>query len=115
MKSHFSRLKLKVINYRNFKRFIVDVKNADFSFETDYLNENYSALTNTFSLIVEKHASLKKKIVRGNHAPFITKDLRKAIYTRSRLKSKHIKNPSDVNEKLYKRQRKKCVSIRKNR
>ena len=110
MKSHFSRLKLKVINYRNFKRFIVDVKNADFSFETDYLNENYSALTNTFSLIVEKHASLKKKIVRGNHAPFITKDLRKAIYTRSRLKNKYIKNPSEVNEKLYKSQRNKCVS-----
>ena len=113
MKSHFSRLKLKVINYRNFKRFIVDVKNADFSFETDYLNENYSALTNTFSLIVEKHASLKKKIVRGNHAPFITKDLRKAIYTRSRLKNKYIKNPSEVNEKLYKSQRNKCVSTRK--
>ena len=118
MKSYFSRLKPKIIHYRNFKRFdeqkfIDDVKNADFSFETDDPNENYSALTNTFSLIVEKHAPLKKKIVRGNHAPFITKDLRKAIYTRSRLKSKYIKNPSEVNEKLYKRQRNKCVSIRK--
>ena len=84
MKSYFSRLKPKVIHYRNFKRFdeqkfIDDIKNADFSFETDDPNENYSALTNTFSLIVEKHAPLKKKIVRGNHAPFITKDLRKAI------------------------------------
>ena len=84
MKSYFSRLKPKIIHYRNFKRFdeqkfIDDIKNADFSFETDDPNENYSALTNTFSLIVEKHAPLKKKIVRGNHAPFITKDLRKAI------------------------------------
>ena len=62
---------------------------------------------------MEKHVPLKKKIVRRNHAPFITKDLRKAIYTRSRLKSKYIKNPSEVNKKLYKRQRNKCVSIRK--
>ena len=118
MKSHFSRLKPKIIHYRNFKRldeqkFFADVKNADFSFETDDPNENYSAFKNTFSLIVEKHAPLKKKIVRGNHAHFITKDLRKAIYTRSKLRNKFSKNPTEVNEKLYKRQRNKCVLIRK--
>ena len=118
IKSHFSRLKPKIIHYRNFKRFdeqkfIDDVKNADFSFETDDPNENYSALINTFSLIVEKHAPLKKKIVRGNHAPFITRDLRKAIYTRSKLRNKFIKNPTEVNEKLYKRQRNECVLTRK--
>ena len=62
---------------------------------------------------MEKHAPLKKKIVRGKHAPFISKDLRKVIYTRSRLKKKYIKDPSEGNEKLYKRQRNKCVSIRK--
>ena len=62
---------------------------------------------------MEKHAPPKKKIVRGNHAPFITKDLRKAIYTRSELRNKFIKNPTEVNEKLYKRQRNKCVLIRK--
>ena len=45
--------------------------------ETNDLNENYSALTNTFSLIVEKHTPLQKKIVRGNHVPFFTKDIRK--------------------------------------
>ena len=96
MKSHFSRLKPKIIHYRNFKifdeqKFTVDVKNADLPFETDDPNENYSALTNTISLIVEKHAPLKKKIVRGNHAPFITKDLRKVIYTRSSLKTNLLK------------------------
>ena len=62
---------------------------------------------------MEKHASLKKKIVRGNHVPFITKDLRKAIYTRSKLRNKFIKNHTEVNEKLYKRQRNKCVLISK--
>ena len=113
MESHFSRLKPKIIQYRNFKRFdeekfIIDAKNADFSLETDDPNENYWALTNTFSLIAEKHASLKKKIVRGNHTPFISKDLRKAIYTRNKPKNKFIKNPSEVNKKPYKRQRNKC-------
>ena len=59
------------------------------------------------------HASLKKKILRGNHALFITEDLRKAIYTRCRLKNKYIKNPSEVDKKLYKKQRNKCFSMRK--
>ena len=118
IKSHFSRLKPKIIHYRNFKRFdeqkfIADARNVDFSFETDYPNENYSALTNTFSLIVEKHAPLKNKLVRENHAPFITEDLRKSIYKRSKLRNKFIKNPTEVKEKLYKRQRNKCVLIRK--
>ena len=112
MKPYFLRLKLKIIHYRNFKRFdkqkfIIDVKNADFSFETGDPTEYNLALTNTFSLIVEKHAPLKKEIVKGNHVPFFTKDLRKAVYTRSRLKNKFINSPFEVNEKLYKRQRNK--------
>ena len=121
IKSHSSRLKPKNIHYGNFKsfdeqKFIADVNNADFSLEIDNPNENYSTLANTFSLIAEKHAPLKKKIVlpvSPNHAPFITKDLRKAIYTRSKLRNKLIKNPTGVNEQLYKRQRNKFVLIRK--
>ena len=107
MKSHFSRLKLKIVHYCNFKtfdeqNFIVGVKNANLSFQRNDPNENYSALTNTFSLIVEKHVPYKKKIVRVKHAPFITKDLRKTIYRRSRLKNKFIKNPSEVNKNYTK-------------
>ena len=89
MKSYFCRLKPKIIHYRNFKRFDVqkfidDLKNADFSFETDDPNENYSALTSTFSLIVEKHAPLKKENSKRKPSSFYY--LRKAIYTRSRQK-----------------------------
>ena len=51
--------------------------------------------------------------MRGNLAPFITKDLRKAIYARSRLKNKFIENPSEMNEKLCKRKRNKYVSFSK--
>ena len=54
-----------------------------------------------------------KKTVRRIHFPFIKKDLTEAIYTRSRLKNKFIKNLSEVTEKLYKSQRNKCVAIRK--
>ena len=50
--------------------------------------------------------------MRGHHALFIIKDLRKAICTSSRLKNLFIKNASEVNGKLYKRERNKCVSVR---
>ena len=49
----------------------------------------------------------------GNQAPFINKELRKAIYDRSRLRNRFCKTPTEENEKLYKKQRNKCVSIRK--
>ena len=62
---------------------------------------------------MEKHAPLRKKFIRGNHAPFMNKELRKAIYTRSRLRNKFCKSPSNENEALYKITRNKCVSLRR--
>ena len=76
-------------------------------------NENYLFLTNSFSKIVEKHFSLKQKTLRGNHAPFVSKELGKAIYTRSRFRNIFLKNPDKINSKLYKQQRNKCASMRR--
>ena len=49
----------------------------------------YERFPDTFKAIINKHASLKEKIVSGNNAPFMTKKLRKAIMNRSRLKKKY--------------------------
>ena len=68
-------------------------------------NQNYQSLTKTFLTIVNKHAPLKKKIVRGNQAFFMTKEFQKAIYTGSRLKNKMNKNPNEKNI-AHKRQHK---------
>ena len=83
-KSCFERLKPKIVYYRNYKKFneanfLNDVKNCDFSLKTDGPKENYDFLTNTFINIVNKHAPLKKKFVRGNQAPFMIRSLRKEI------------------------------------
>ena len=42
-------------------------------------NENYQHLTENFISVVEKHAPLKKKSVRGNQASFVYREFRKAI------------------------------------
>ena len=80
--------------------------------QSDGPNENYSFLAE-FSKIVEKHAPLRKKFIGGNHAPFMNKELRKAIYARSRLRNKFCESPSKENEALYKKKRNKCVSLRR--
>ena len=103
LKSHLARSAPKKILYRTYKKFneenfLMDVENANFSCFTDDPEKNYENLVNFFSSIIEKHAPLKQKFLRGNEAPFMTKELRKAIYTRSRFKNKYNKNPTDENK-----------------
>ena len=62
-----------------------DVKNANFVCDTDNPEINYDNLVQVLGSIIEKHAPLKQKIVRGNEAPFMNKELKQAIYRRSRL------------------------------
>ena len=91
-----------------------DVKAEEFSFSKNDSNENHSVFSDTFSKLVdERHAPLKMKIKRGNHAPFISKEMRKAIYARSRLRNKFCENASEENERKYKRQWNLCVSFRR--
>ena len=59
------------------------------------------------------HAPLKKKTLRGNQAPFLSKEPRKEIYTRSKLKNKYNRNPTGESKAIYKKQRNKCVSLRR--
>ena len=76
------------------KNFSVALMKPVLSFKTSNLDKNYSVLTNVSSNMVNIHAPLKKKILRGNDAPFMNKELRKAIYTRSRLRNRYFKNPT---------------------
>ena len=61
----------------------------------------YLVLTNVFSNIVNIYAPLKKQILRGNDAPFMNKELRKAIYTRNRLRYRYFKISTRENETSY--------------
>ena len=69
-------------------------------------------ITDKFLNVVNRHAPLKKENVKGNQDLFLTKELRKEIYTRSKLKNKYNRNPTEENKALYKKQRNKCVSVR---
>ena len=80
---------------------------------------NYESFETTFIEVLNKHAPLRKKLLRANHAPYITKTLRKTIMCRSQLETKYLKTKTQTNlkpykkhknfcSKLYKRERRKC-------
>ena len=53
---------------------------------------------------VDKVAPIKTKKIRANDKPFMTKKIRKAIMTTSRLETKYRKEKTDASKAAYKKQ-----------
>ena len=48
--------------------------------------------------IVNKHAPLKRKVVRGNNVPFMNREFQKEMSLRSRSRNKYWVEPSAENK-----------------
>ena len=57
------------------------------------------------------HAPCKTKVIRANEGPFMNKELKKSIMTRSRLRNRYLKSPSVLNRNVYKSQRNLCTAL----
>ena len=117
LKSTFRRLPPKNISYRDYKNFNTDtflneLSKLDFDilFENDE-NEKYDILTEKLDSLLNDHAPLKTKVVRGNDQPFVTKELRSAIMKRSRLRTKYNKWKSRENYIAYRQAKRKCDKL----
>ena len=66
-----------------------------------------------YSEVVDKHAPLKHRVLRGNQASFMTRGLSKQIMIRSRLRNKFNQHKTAQNWNAYKSQRNKCLSMRR--
>ena len=66
---------------------------------------------NSFSEVLDYHALVKQKVVRGNQAPLITKDLSKARMMKSKTKNQYVKWPSRENFLAFKKAKNKSTSI----
>ena len=117
LKTTFIKAKAKEITYRNYKHFDNAIFKTELRREIDSINScNYLKFESTFMTVLEKHAPLNKqtkKIIRANHAPYVSKALRMAITKRSALENKYYKNKSHENHKLYKKQRNYCSRLYK--
>ena len=104
-KSYLVKRKPKVVTYRDYKGFTEDVFKKDLKSALTGRSTTYKEFENSFLSVLEIHAPLRKKVIRANHAPYMTKCLRKAIMRRSQLQTKYY-NTKDVNDyDIFKKQR----------
>ena len=59
-----------------------------------------------FLHVLQRHAPIKQKVTRANHAPYVTKAMRKAVMKTTQLQHRYFKNRSRENFNAYKHQRK---------
>ena len=103
--------KAKTKLYRNYNSFVIKLFKEDLDNNLKSNNTlNFCDFQNTFTTF-HKHAPIKKKILRFNNNPFMSKALRKAIMHRSKLKYIFNKKRADVNWANYKKQRNFCVTL----
>ena len=96
---HFRKLPPKVINDRNFKRldndrFMNSLQHTLSKTRIDY-SKNPDKLFEICHTVLNTHAPKKKKYIRGNNKPFMTKTFSKAIMQRTRFRNKFLKTPTD--------------------
>ena len=112
-KMGFQKLKPKIITYRDYKNF----DNVKFRFDivTATSNiDNFGMYKSTIFNIFNHHVPIKRKYIRANEAPFMLKELHKAIMKRSRLRNVFLKPRTDTNKKTYSTQRNLCKKLLKN-
>ena len=112
MKSELVKGNLKTKFYRNYAFFDIYNFRRDLPYELNKkIISEYSHFHNIFVKTLNNHAPLKKKIMRFNDNPFMTKTLRKAIMQRSKFKNSYNKERTISSWEKYKRQRNYCVNL----
>ena len=71
----------------------------------------YDAFGNMVTDVLLQHAPIKKKYLRANDGPFMTRELRKEMMHRTRFLNKYNKDKTNESFEAYKRQRNKCVKM----
>ena len=114
LKSYNKKKDPVTISYRSYKNMNSLVFRDTLKQRLEQFNKEamkYEDFYEIFMKTLDIYAPIKKKLVRGNNAPFMTKMLSKEIMHRSKLKNIFNNNPNEENERSYKRQRNHCVSL----
>ena len=113
---HFIKLCPAKIKYRSYKNFNLNSFKSELKTSLEISEETemtHDSFKETFLNLLNKHAPMKEKFIRGNNAPFMNKTLSKAFMQRAKLKNRYNKNPTEVNHLHFKKQRNYCVNLLK--
>ena len=95
----------KEVTYRDYKNFDLNVFQMDLLTVFSSGCVDYDTFENMFLSTLNLHAPFKKKVIRGNHAPYMNRQLRKAMMKRNELQTKYYRNKSNQDLTIFKRQR----------
>ena len=118
MKMYYAKQKPSIVHYRKFKNFCNDsfIKDTELLLPKlcDQQNVPFKILKESVNIALDKHTPLKKRYVRASLSPFMNKKLSKEIMKTSRLRNKFLNTKSDVDRKVYNKQRNYVVSLLRN-
>ena len=103
-KCTFDKRDPKQIMYRNYKNFNDEAFRSELEEETQH-TDTWSNFESKFLKTLNKHAPIKKKTIRANHAPFMSKKIRKAIMKRTQLANKKNKTRNEEDIRTFNKHR----------
>ena len=105
LKCNYIKCKPSVITYRCFKHFDTGMFRQDLmhAFNASGINISYEVFEDTYL----------QKYIRGNDQPFMTKNMRKAIMLRTKLRNIYLQNPTEEKGLIFRKQRHYCVKLLK--
>ena len=103
---NFTKSKPKEIIYKDYKNFDPFLSNDEVKNVLDLDKINSHAMFEEFVLkVADKHAPVKKKVVRANHGKYISKSFWKAFMKRSYLEKVCFRKQTTQSMERYKKQK----------
>ena len=114
LKTTFEKCPPKTMIYRDMKHFDKVAFRCDLKESLKKVDvSNYDSFEAIFDNVLDKHAPKKRKAIRANSKPYVTKAMRKAIMKRSELATKYCSKPTMENQRAFKKQRNFCNRLYK--
>ena len=114
LKTTFRKNKPREIIYRDYSKFDKESFKKELKESLDEKKTGeYKVFEETFLQLLFLHAPTKKKVIRANNMPYMTKTLRKAIMRRSALKNKFYKIKTFEYQNAFRKQRNFCNRLYK--
>ena len=119
-KNKLAKPKAREIEYRSMRQFnndafLQDLRNVPW--DTAYIYDNVDDLwdhwATLFKEILDIHAPIKKKRIRGDQLPWITPEIQREISRRNRLFKLHARNPTEASWHDYRKQRNRVTSLKR--
>ena len=108
-KTSFKKQNPAIVTYCDYKRFDnVKFRESLITCFSTGKNISYDAFENLVLQTLDKMPPIKQKYIRDNQSPLMNKDIHNAIMTRTRLRNRFLKEPTQMNRLAYKKQRNYC-------